>query len=440
MNRSFYNGIMGVKTHQFGMDVWANNITNINTAGYKYKNPEFSTLFSQALNYQINSPTVNEVGLGSTKVASAPIMSMGSLQKTDNQFDLAIAGKGMFGVQDHDGKYFYTRNGAFSRDGEGNLVDSFGNYVMGAFANNLSNGVITNEKIGDIKLTSANQKTKIVLPDKITLPAKETTFVKMKGNLNSTPKYKIDENGKKVEVANLSIYRTILYTKDGEQNTLEIKFTKQVPQGAVNVVWNAKATVKDSKGNILDSKEGVLTFDGTGAFLSSTLKSIKNDGVDVKLDFGTPYQEGVAYSGRDGLISYNSEVEGKEIIKDGHTAGSLTDYGIDNLGNIQAIFDNGRSVPIYKVMVFNFQNEQGLNQTSPIYFQESPNSGKAILLEDKNGNVINQNIISNHLEMSNLDMSTAMTELIVMQKAFDASSKSITTSDQMIQNAINMKK
>jgi len=440
MNRSFYNGISGVKLHQFGMDVWANNITNINTAGYKYKQPEFSNIFSQAISSQTNSPTINEVGLGGTKVASAPVLSMGTLQATDSKFDMAILGEGMFGVQDLAGNSFYTRNGAFSRDSDGNLVDSFGNYVMGQYANNISNGVITNENIGDIKLESASSKGQIILPNKLTLPAQQTTFVKMKGNLNSTPKYGFDENGQKVEVPNISMYRSILYTKDGSKNILDIKFTKQVPQGAVNVIWNAKATVKDSDGNILDTQDGVLTFDGTGAFLSSTLKSIKNDGIDVKLDFGTTYKDGVAFSGRDGLISYNSDVEGKEIVKDGHVAGNLTDYAVDSLGNIQAVFDNGKSVPIYKIMVFNFQNKQGLNQTSPIYYQETPNSGKAVLFRDNSGNVINQNITNHHLEMSNVSMSQAMTELIVMQKAFDASSKSITTSDQMIQNAINMKK
>ncbi len=440
MNRSFYNGISGVKTHQFGMDVWANNITNINTAGYKYKNPEFSTIFSQSLNYQTNQPTVSDVGLGGMQLTSSAVMSSGSLQKTDGKYDMAISGKGMFGVKDLDGKFYYTRNGAFEKDGSGNLVDNFGNYVQGQFANNISNGVITNEKVGDIKLSNVDNRTDIVLPDKLTLPAEQTTFVKLKGNLNSTPKYKIDANGQKVEEANISKYRSILFTKSGEKNILDVKFTKQVPQGPTNVLWNAEATVKDTEGNILDTQNGVLTFDGTGAFLSSTLKSVKNDDINVSLDFGTPYKKGVAFSGRDGLYSYNSNVEGKEIVKDGHVAGNLTDYGMDSLGNIQAIFDNGRSVPIYKVMVFNFQNEQGLNQTSPIYFQETPNSGKAVLFRDKEGNVLNQSITNRHLEMSNVDMSTAMTELIVMQKAFDASSKSITTSDQMIQNAINMKK
>jgi flagellar hook protein FlgE len=347
---------------------------------------------------------------------------------------MAIEGKGFFGIKDAGGSIYYTRNGAFSRDGKGNLVDTFGNYVLGQSAYNIKNGVVTNEKVGDIPLKTVQTRDMINLPDKLTLPAEQTSFVKMKGNLNSTPKYTLGEFGKKVEVANIEVYRSELFRKDSGKNFLEVIFTKQVPQGEVNIVWDAKATVKDENGKVLSTKNGVLTFDGTGAFVSSTLKSIKSDGIDVKLDFGT---EG---SSRDGLVSYNSDVDGKMIVKDGHVAGNLTNYGIDSLGNIQAIFDNGKSVPIYKVMVFDFINEQGLNQTSPIYFQESPNSGKVSLLRDKSGSVVQQKITNRHLEMSNLDMSMAMTELIVMQKAFDANSKSITTSDQLIQNAINMKK
>ena len=441
MNSSFYNGVSGVKTSQFGMDVWSNNITNINTAGYKYATPEFSTVFSQSFNEQYGASSTNDNGLGSKEVASAIHMSMGSLVQTDSQFDLAIEGKGFFGIQDNGGNVYYTRNGAFSRDGEGNLVDTFGNYVLGQSAYNISSdGIVTNEDVGDIQLNDVETREKINLPDKLTLPAKQTTYVKMQGNLDSTPIYTIDENGQKVEKANVEVYRSELFKNDGGKNFLEIVFTKQVPQQDVNIVWNATAKVTDEEGNVLSTEKGVLTFDGTGAFVSNTLDSIKSDGIDVKLDFGTPKNLSDPYSGRDGLVSYNSDIDGKKIIKDGHTLGSLTDYGVDSLGNIQAIFDNGKSVPIYKVMVFDFRNEQGLNQTSPIYFQESPNSGKPSFLKDKNGQTVQQNITNGHLEMSNVELSTAMTELIVMQKAYEASAKSITTSDQMIQNAINMKK
>jgi len=440
MNSSFYNGVSGVKTHQFGMDVWANNITNINTAGYKYATPEFSTIFSQSINEQYGPASTNDNGLGSTKVASAIHMSMGSLVQTDSQFDMAIEGKGFFGIQDNGGNVYYTRNGAFSRDGQGNLVDTFGNYVLGQSANNIKNGVITDEDVGDIPLTSVDTKSKIVLPDELLLPAEQTTFVKMQGNLDSTPIYGLNENGENVEISNTEVYKSELFRKDGGKNYLEIVFKKRVPQGAVNIYWDATAKVTDEEGNVLSTKDGVLKFDGTGAFLSSTLDSIKSDGIDVKLDFGTPKNSSDTFSGRDGLVSYNSDVDGKMITKDGHVEGHLNNYGLDSMGNIQAIFDNGKSIPIYKIMVFNFQNEQGLNQTSPIYYQESPNSGKASLLKDNEGNPIQQSITNHHLEMSNVDMSTAMTELIVMQKAYEASAKSITTSDQMIQNAINMKK
>jgi len=440
MNSSFYNGVAGLKTHQFGMDVWADNIANVNTAGYKYATPEFSNIFSQSLNEQYGPATTNDNGLGSTTAASAIHMSMGSLVQTDSQFDMAINGKGFFGIQDNGGSVYYTRNGAFSRDGEGNLVDTFGNYVLGQSANNISDGVITNEDVGDIPLTSVDTRSKINLPDELTLPAEQTTYVQMKGNLDSTPKYEIDENGQEVEVPNTEVYRSELFTKDGEKNYLEVVFNKQVPQGPTNIYWDATATVTDADGNVLSTEDGVLTFDGTGAFVSSTLDSIESDGIDVQLDFGTPLNSSDSYSGRDGLVSYNSDVDGKMINKDGHAEGHLQDYGLDSLGNVQAIFDNGKSIPISKIMVFNFQNEQGLNQTSPIYYQESPNSGDASLLKDNNGNVVQQSLTNGHLEMSNVDMNTAMTELLVMQKSYEASSKSITTSDQMIQNAINMKK
>ena len=440
MNSSFYNGISGIKTHQFGIDIWANNIANINTTGFKYKNPEFSTIFEQTLQNQNFSPLRSDIGLGSTKVAASSVMKMGSLMSTNNEFDMAIVGKGWFGVQDLSGNYFYTRNGAFNKDANGDLVDFNGNYVMGKSASNISNGVITNDEIGDIKINSINDKGKINLPEKLILPAKQTTFVKFKGNLDSSIEYKIDENGKKVEIPNKEIFKTLIYRDNGKKDFLNIIFTKEVPQAATSSKWYAEVIIKDSNGNILSSKNGEFLFDDTGAFVSSNLNSIDYNGKNLKLDFGTTINNNSPYAGRDGLTSYRGNVEGKSITKDGYPQGDLIDYGIDDLGNIQAIFDNGRSVPVYKIMVFNFMNEQGLEQIDSTYYKESPNSGKVDLLKDKNGEVINQYVKNRYLESSNVSLQTAMTELIVLQKAFDANSKSITTSDQLIQNAINMKK
>ena len=106
-----------------------------------------------------------------------------------------------------------------------------------------------------------------------------------------------------------------------------------------------------------------------------------------------------------------------------------------------AEFSNGKSALVAKIAVYHFQNDQGLNKIGESLFRYSSNSGKPIFYTDKNGNAIQgTRILANKLETSNVVFATALTELIVMQKGFDASSKSITTSDQMIQNAINMKR
>ena len=114
---------------------------------------------------------------------------------------------------------------------------------------------------------------------------------------------------------------------------------------------------------------------------------------------------------------------------------------MDSSGNIIANFDNGKSSTIAKVAVYHFQNDQGLTSASSNLFEQSSNSGQAIFYTDKNGNAFNGSTIFNHrLEGSNVSFATALTELIVVQKAFSASSKGITTSDELLQNAINMKK
>jgi len=122
---------------------------------------------------------------------------------------------------------------------------------------------------------------------------------------------------------------------------------------------------------------------------------------------------------------------------------TITDpiYYIDNNGILLASFSNGKTIPISKVATYHFQNEAGLEKVGNSKFKESSNSGKATFYTDAKGNFVDpSHVKSSKVELSNVDLTTALTELIAMQKAYDASSKSITTSDQMIQNAINMKK
>ena len=121
--------------------------------------------------------------------------------------------------------------------------------------------------------------------------------------------------------------------------------------------------------------------------------------------------------------------------------GYLKNYQIDSNGNIQAIFSNGRMSILGQIPIFHFQNDQGLESLGGNLFRNTDSSNHAILYTDQNGNYISGSLISsNTLESSNVDFSQAMTELIITQKAFSSAAKTVTTSDQMIQRAINMKK
>ena len=202
MMRGFYNGISGIKTQSFGMDVWANNISNINNVGFKASIPEFKNLINQHMASAGSGPTNNQVGLGATKQTTALKMTNGSFQNTDNNFDLAIGGKGFFGVVDKNGKNYYTRTGSFDIDGAGNLVDNKGNLLLGMLtsftpvtpsANALRKYGQTKgttqaftAKEEDLKLGDTGSQKGINLPHFLYMPAKQTKNINLKGNLDSS--------------------------------------------------------------------------------------------------------------------------------------------------------------------------------------------------------------------------------------------------------------
>ncbi len=443
MNSSFYNGISGIKTHQFGLDVWSDNIANTNKVGFKSSTPEFSTVFSNTLTSSLSTPTSNDSGLGSRAYATHLQFSQGSISKTDNPYDLAINGDGWFGVQNQANEVLFTRAGLFNRDADGFLTDPSGNYLLGTTSGNIQNGTVIDNPIKDIDLSTTANQSKIDLSDDIVMPAKPTTEINFKATLDAKPVFETAADGTKVEIPNKESFKTSLINADGSESFLDIDFVKVVPQAADKTVWTAKATLTDKDQNIISQSEGQLDFNSRGALVSNTLSSIDNNGTEISLNFGSLYDPAVANSGFDGLISYHGDSDGffRQITNDGKKSGELLDYSINNDGTIIAAFSNGESVPVAKIALYHFQNNAGLQQSSPVYFQETANSGTPQFFKDENGKTINTATISSHsLEMSNLSMGTALTELIIMQKAFDASSKSITTSDQMIQNAINMKK
>ncbi len=415
MNQAFLTGIVGIQTHQYGIDIVADNISNINTVGFKAARAEFSSLFESALS-TLGGPTSDSIGLGSRLSATSMVEHKGTMLPSDKTTSLAIDGEGWFGISRGD-ETFYTRTGNFLFDANRNLVTNDGYFVRGTMGGNISNGVLT-EVIDSVTLNENVTKQELLLPGELTFPGEVTTVANFGGNLGVDP-----------------IQRLVsaeVISPDYERNRLSLRFIQTVPQPTLGTSWDVTATVSDPTGTtVYDTQTGTALFGGDGAFISHNIPVMNNQGTPVTVNLG---------SGYDGLIAIDGNTSGNLYsTSDGSTPGNLVDYQVSQSGDVIVAFDNGRQSAVAKIALYHFQNDQGLERITGTRFRESANSGGPILYFDEAGNSISSSkILNNALESSNVKLETAMTELIIMQRAYDANAKSITTGDELIQKALQM--
>lgn len=195
MNSTLYNGYSGIKTHQFGLDSTSNNIANINTNGYRANLPEFKSIFASALS-TINpaSSVKSDMNYGSTVASNAISNNDGSYKESDEEFSVAYAGKGWFVVGDNEniafsgdgnkGVYF-TRDGGFSRDAEGFVVNSAGYYMLGVDLGKIKDGIFISNPQNDEENLAVGEIKPLQIPQDLHYGPTESTFVNLALNLNA---------------------------------------------------------------------------------------------------------------------------------------------------------------------------------------------------------------------------------------------------------------
>jgi flagellar hook protein FlgE len=344
-------------------------------------------------------------------------MENGSLLETQRNSDLAIMGDGWFGVQGTNQNTLYTKDGSFGIDGDGSLVTADGYYVLGSIAGNIDENNQLIQPLDTTPLADPQMQTAIKLPNTLTYPVSPSTVASFDANLGNSD-----------EPVSMNV---ALIDSDGNRNNLELVFQKKEQQDSTGIAYSVTSKVTSANGDIqysLDS--GDLLFDETGKFISSTLTSVDNNGTPVTLDFGTGY---------DGLTATTLSQPYFSTSADGNIGGELLGYTFSENGDVIAGFSNGEQSSVAKIAVYHFQNDQGLARVSGSRFETISNSGKAMFYKDQEGNnVIGAHLISGSLESSNVDLTTGLTDLIVMQRSYDANSKIITTADEMIQKALQM--
>lgn len=240
-----------------------------------------------------------------------------------------------------------------------------------------------------------------------------------------------------------------VYNLDGSVSSLKynLHLTNTDRTSTDNFIYEVVAGVYDDNGALIGSESrGQIVFDKFGSLKENTLTSVPNpQGGVININFGTPTNNPSTDrtgAGWDGVyILPGSKSDAITASGNGVAEGFFNRYQIEQDGSIIAQFTNGKTVTVGKLALYTFINEQGLAVVGGNNFMATSNSGAASFLYDNEGKLVRPALfVGQKLEMSNTDLSTELTNLIVMQRGFEASSKSITTSDSMLQTAIGLKK
>lgn len=240
-----------------------------------------------------------------------------------------------------------------------------------------------------------------------------------------------------------------VYNLDGSVSSLKynLHLTNTNRTEKDDFIYEVVAGVYDDNGALIGSESrGRIVFDKFGSLKENTLTSVPNpQGGVININFGTPTNSPSTDrtgAGWDGVyILPKSTSDAITSSGNGVAEGFFNRYQIEQDGSIIAQFTNGKTVTVGKLALYTFINEQGLAVVGGNNFMATSNSGAASFLYDNEGKLVRPALfVGQKLEMSNTDLSTELTNLIVMQRGFEASSKSITTSDSMLQTAIGLKK
>jgi len=407
MMRSMYAGVSGLKTHQTRMDVIGNNIANVNTAGFKASRVTFKEMLSQTLSGakapQDNRGGMNpqQVGLGVSLGSIDTNHVQGNLQSTGLGTDLAIQGNGYF-IVNNGTQNFYTRAGALTLDENGNLVNASNGYIMQGWM--ATNGIInTNSPLTGIRIPIGD-----------TMAPQASTEAVFAGNLNSADPLPW--------TATMDIYDS-----QGEKHTLTLNFE---PTSENQWDWTATIDGADLGGS--NETTGTITFGGDGKFASVT-----GDTFDIDFNNGTDQIAGFRLD-----LSAVTQMAGDNTLDglyaDGYSMGSLESFSIDNAGVITGSYSNGLTKAIGQIAIANFSNAGGLTRVGDTLFAESQNSGIAQI--GAAGTAGRGKISAGTLEMSNVDLAEQFTDMITTQRGFQANSRIISTTDEMLQDLVNLKR
>ncbi|HHW10185.1 MAG TPA: flagellar hook protein FlgE [Firmicutes bacterium] len=397
MMRSLYAGVTGMQSQQMLMDVIGSNIANVSTVGYKSARVCFADLLNQTIRGASATTNPMQIGTGVRVGAVNTLYHQGSMQASENELDLGIVGKGFIVLQDGDNR-LYTRAASLSFDAEGYLVHTAtGLRVLGWRAQ--ADGTINiGTPLAALRAGQGEQ-----------MPPTASTGITFDGSFDARL-----ADGEK-------LFREVTVIDGaGRGHSLVMEFTRI---SATQWNWNLTAQDGTAIGN------GAITFDGDGKVTAGGQATVvvamddRTNDLPLNLDFSTILQ-----------VGGDSSVAGYQI--GGMKAGNLYDVSIDEKGILYGIYDNGVTRALGQVALAIFANQEGLERKGNNLFAATMASGEA---DTKAAAGVGRGLFSpRSLEMSNVDLSREFVSMIISQRAFQANSRVVTTTDELLQEVVNL--
>lgn len=437
ITQALYTGVTGLSVMADSMSVVANNIANANAKGFKYDRVEFDDLLSMDLG---TSAGAAQLGRGTRLSEVRTIHTQGGLSITDRLTDLAVQGNGFFvirnpkGEKQEAGGLFYTRVGAFNFDKDGYLADKTGGRLQGYQAD--QNGRLA-PKLSDIRIQTNN------------LPPVATKKLTMNVNLDSRSEV-IEEDfdiNRAQDTSNF-VNSMNIFDSHGTRHALTTFFKRVEDDEGISFEWYATVDGED----VIDADgakmkqvgRGLVKFDNTGNLMAEetiefdanfTKGALPNQYIefDFGVNMGDEEGNGVGAStavAADSVTIFHSQ--------NGYESGNIKSIQINLDGKIKGYYTNGVERTLGSFALSTFENVDGLMKAGRNQFYATVESGAPRTGTPQSG--VRGSIYASTLEESNVDMATQFVEMIRTQRGFQANSRSITTTDTMIEEVVNMKR
>jgi flagellar hook protein FlgE len=404
---SFSIPLTGLEASSTALDTIANNLSNMSTTAFKSQNTSFSDLFYQQIG-SAGSGDPLQVGAGVQVAATNTDFSQGSISETGNNGDVALNGNGFFVVRNSDGTTAYTRDGSFALSSTGALTTQGGQAIMGYPT--VNGAVNTNAPLAPVQIPVGQ----------VEQPAATQNFG-LTANLNSSSAVGA------TFPAQLTVYDSL-----GQPQTVTATFTKT----AANT-WNYSLALPAGASTGGTNLTGTLQFDGTGKLITpvTNVAGVSFTGLSDGANNLVLNWDLYGGNGSPTITQVDTTSAVSATNQDGYASGEYAGFSIDSNGVISAKFSNGRTEAVGQLALANITNQQGLKLDAGNLYETTLASGAASVGVAGAGGL--GTVQDAALEGSNVNISNEFSNLIVAERAYEASSKAVTTFDQVTQDAIN---